>query len=76
VPDQRIVELIQFETTDPALQGTMTITTTLTDVDGGSELIAAHEGLPPGLSPRDNELGWRLSLDKLAKVVEHGDRSI
>jgi hypothetical protein len=31
-----------------------------------------HDGLPPGLSPADNELGWRLSLAKLAALVEAG----
>jgi hypothetical protein len=27
-------------------------------------------GVPPGVSPVDNELGWRRSLDKLAALVE------
>jgi len=31
-----------------------------------------HEGLPAGVSPADNELGWRLSLDTLAALVEAG----
>lgn len=72
VPDERVVEVVEFETTDPALQGKMTITTTLIDVDGGTELRALHEGLPPGVSPADNELGWRMSLAKLAALVEMG----
>jgi hypothetical protein len=29
-----------------------------------------HDGLPPGLSPADNETGWRLSLANLAALVE------
>jgi hypothetical protein len=53
------------------MQGEMTITLTLTDADdGGTELVAVHDDLPPGLSPADNELGWRLSLDELAALVE------
>ena len=32
VPDERVVEAIEFEAEDPALRGTMTMTTTLTDV--------------------------------------------
>jgi NADPH:quinone reductase-like Zn-dependent oxidoreductase len=28
------------------------------------------ENLPPGVSPADNELGWRMSIDKLAELVE------
>jgi NADPH:quinone reductase-like Zn-dependent oxidoreductase len=30
------------------------------------------ENLPPGVSPADNELGWRMSIDKLAELVEDG----
>jgi hypothetical protein len=64
------VQAIEFETEDPALAGEMTITYTLTDVDGGTYLVGVHENLPPGLSPADNEMGWRMSLDKLANLVE------
>jgi uncharacterized protein YndB with AHSA1/START domain len=70
VPNEQVVEVVEFETTDPALQGQMTITTTLTDADGGTDLVAVHDGLPPGVPPADNELGWRLSLEKLAALVE------
>ena len=50
----------------------MTITITLTDADGGTDVLAVHDGLPLGLSPADNELGWQLSLAKLAALVEAG----
>ncbi len=70
VPDEQIVEVVEFETADPGMQGEMTITVTLTDADGGTELVAVHDGLPPALSPADNELGWRSSLAKLAALVE------
>ncbi|HTF88789.1 MAG TPA: SRPBCC domain-containing protein [Planctomycetota bacterium] len=68
----RIVEVDEFESTDPAMRGEMTITLELVDVDGGTDLLAVHEGLPRGLSPTDNENGWRLALDKLAALVEAG----
>jgi uncharacterized protein YndB with AHSA1/START domain len=70
VPDERVVQAIEFETADPTLQGEMTVTVTLADADGGTDLVAMHDGLPPGVSPADNELGWRLSLGKLAALVE------
>jgi uncharacterized protein YndB with AHSA1/START domain len=70
VPNEQVVEAVEFETSDPALRGEMTITITLTDADGGTDLVAVHEGLPPGLSPADNEVGWQLSLAKLAALVE------
>jgi uncharacterized protein YndB with AHSA1/START domain len=72
IPNERVVEVVEFETPDPALQGEMTITITLADCDGGTEVTAVHDGLPPGLATVDNEEGWRLSLAKLARLVETG----
>jgi uncharacterized protein YndB with AHSA1/START domain len=57
LPDEEVVQAIEFETDDPAMEGEMTITYALTDADGGTELTAVHANLPPGLSPVDNEFG-------------------
>lgn len=70
VPDEQVVQLIEFETLDPMMKGEMTVTLTLSDSAAGTELRATHDNLPPGVPPADNELGWRISLDKLAKLVE------
>lgn len=70
VPNEQVVEVDEFETADPALRGEMTITMTLTDADGGTDVLAEHEGLPRGVSPADNEIGWRMALGKLAALVE------
>jgi uncharacterized protein YndB with AHSA1/START domain len=70
VPNEKVVEVDEFETEDPAMRGEMTITITLADAAGGTELVAVHEGLPPGVSPADNETGWRMAIDKLAALVE------
>jgi uncharacterized protein YndB with AHSA1/START domain len=70
VPNEQVVEVVEFETEDPAMRGEMTITITLADADGGTELLAVHEGLPPGLSAADNETGWRMALAKLAALTE------
>ena len=48
----------------------MTITISLDDADGGTDVLAVHDGLPRGLSTADNEAGWRSSLAKLAAFVE------
>ena len=73
VPDTQVVQVVEFETTDPSLRGEMTLTFTLTDAEGGgTELLAVHEGVPPGVPPADNETGWRMSLGKLAALVEAG----
>ena len=70
VPDQQVVEVVEFETADPAMQGEMTITFSLADESGGTDILAVHDGLPPGVPPTDNEAGWRSSLAKLAALVE------
>jgi uncharacterized protein YndB with AHSA1/START domain len=72
VANEHVVEVIAFETTDLALRGEMTITYALTDADGGTDVLAVHDGLPPGVSTADNEIGWRISLAKLAALVEAG----
>ena len=73
VPAERVVELDEFETSDPQLQGAMRSTITLTDArGGGTDLEAIHDDLPPGVSAADNEIGWGMALDKLAEyVVRH-----
>jgi uncharacterized protein YndB with AHSA1/START domain len=70
VTDELVVEAVEFETDDPAMKGEMTITIMLADADGGTDLHAVHDGLPPGLAEADNETGWRMALDKLAALVE------
>ncbi len=75
VPDAEVVQVIEFETPDPTMAGAMTITYRLAEAPGGTELTASHENVPPGVSPADNELGWSISLGKLARLVEAGDGS-
>ncbi len=74
VPNEQVVEIVEFETADPALRGEMTMSFTLADADGGSatDVVAVHDHLPPGLSTADNDAGWRMSLGKLAALVERG----
>ena len=70
VPDSEIVQVVEFQSDDPAMKGEMTITYLLEESDGGTDVTGIHENLPPGLSVTDNELGWSMSMDKLAKLVE------
>jgi uncharacterized protein YndB with AHSA1/START domain len=70
VADTEVVQAVEFESEDPALQGEMTITYALADAEGGTDLVGVHEDLPPGVPPADNELGWSISLAKLAALVE------
>ncbi|MEO3867963.1 SRPBCC family protein [Nonomuraea sp. B12E4] len=69
VPGERVVEVFEFETGDPALRGEMTMTTTLSEMDGGTEVSILHEGIPDVVPAADNETGTRMALDNLAKLV-------
>ncbi|GED82933.1 hypothetical protein TNCT6_00180 [Streptomyces sp. 6-11-2] len=70
VPDRLVVEVLAFETDEDALHGTMTMTTSLAEVDGGTEVVIVHEGIPDEVPRGDNELGTRMALDNLARLVE------
>jgi uncharacterized protein YndB with AHSA1/START domain len=70
VSNEQIVEAVEFETTDPALRGEMTITTTLVEADGGTDVLVVYDGLPRGVSTADNQTGTRMALAKLAALLE------
>ena len=53
---------MEFETADAAMRGEMRVTFTLTEADGGTDVLAVHDNLPPGLSTAENETGWRMAL--------------
>ena len=72
VPDELVVEALEFETTDPKLSGEMRITTRLLDADGATDVLLLHEGIPRGISTADNDTGTRMALAKLAALVERG----
>lgn len=52
----------------------MTITTALADADGDTYVRSVHDGIPPGVSPADNEIGTRMVLDNLAALLEPSKR--
>jgi uncharacterized protein YndB with AHSA1/START domain len=70
VPDEQVVEVFEFETADPALRGTMTMTTSLTDAGDGTDVLIVHDGLPDSVPAADNETGTRMALANLAELVE------
>ena len=71
VPNEMVVEVNEFETSDPAMRGEMTSTITLADAPGGgTDVVGVHENLPPGVGIEDNETGWQMALAKLAALAE------
>ena len=76
VPDEKVVQVITFESDDPQMLGEMTVTMTLADEGDGTQLLAEHANVPPGIRPEDNELGWRLALDKLSRLLSGHRREV
>ena len=70
LPDEKVVEVIEFDTDDDTMRGSMTLTTTLREVDGGTLVELVHEGVPDGIPPEQNEEGTRMALANLAAYVE------
>jgi uncharacterized protein YndB with AHSA1/START domain len=75
-PPARLVQAIAFDTADPAFAGEMTMTVTLEEREGGTEVTIRFEGIPPGIRPEDNDAGTRSSLEKLARHVEQEDERL
>jgi uncharacterized protein YndB with AHSA1/START domain len=73
VPNEQVVETFEFETPDPELRGQMTMTTTLTAADGGTDVLMVHEGIPDKVPVADNEAGTQMALANLARLIEAND---
>ncbi|WP_169583212.1 MULTISPECIES: SRPBCC domain-containing protein [Microbacterium] len=71
-PPELIVEEVDFASDDPAFAGTMTMTWTFTEGDGGTYVEVAARGVPDGIDPADHAAGMASSLRNLARLVEGG----
>jgi hypothetical protein len=58
VPNERVVEVMEFETANETMRGEMRVTFRLTDTGAGTDVLAVHNNVPPGVTPADSE-GWR-----------------
>lgn len=70
IPGQRIVEQVEFESDDPAFAGSMTVTTTLEPVTGGTLVTFTCEHVPVGIRAEDHYEGMMSSLKNLAVFIE------
>lgn len=69
-PPERLVEQVDFTSDDPAFAGTMTMTWTFTEGDGGTYVDVEATDVPPGIDPDDHAVGLASSLSNLARLVE------
>jgi len=70
VPNDRVVQAVDFVSDDPAFAGTMTMTWAVWAVDGGTRVQITADDAPDGISADDHSAGLTSSLDNLASYVE------
>ena len=70
VPNDRVVQAVDFVSDDPAFAGTMTMTWAVQAVDGGTRVEITADDVPGGISADDHAAGLTSSLDSLASYVE------
>jgi uncharacterized protein YndB with AHSA1/START domain len=68
-PDDRVVQAVDFTSEDPAYAGTMTMTWSVTKVDGGTRVDMRADDVPSGISAEDHATGMNSSLDNLAAYI-------
>ena len=69
-PGRRIVQSVEFESTDAAFAGEMRMTWTLAPTATGTLVTVIAESPPPGIRQADHETGLRESLANLARFVQ------
>lgn len=70
VPNQKIVQVFEFVSEDPAFAGAMTMSWIFTPLKNGTELKIICENVPVGISKEDHEVGMQSTLENLARLVE------
>ena len=70
VAGERIVQAVDFDSDDPALAGTMTMTWSLAPAEGGTRVTIVADDVPVGISAEDHAVGLHSSLVNLAAHVE------
>lgn len=70
VPNDRVVQIVTFQSDDPAFAGEMRMTWSLSPAAGGTDVSLVAENVPTGIGKADHDAGMRSTLDKLARFVE------
>lgn len=69
VPNDRVVQAVDFVSEDEAFAGTMTMTWAVRAMEGGTRVEVAAVDVPEGISAADHSAGMRSSLDNLAAYL-------
>jgi uncharacterized protein YndB with AHSA1/START domain len=72
VPDRLIVQVVAFESPDPAFAGEMRMTWRFDAEPGGTRVTIRAENVPSGIRPQDHQAGMESTLANLAAFVQGG----
>ena len=70
VPGRRVTQSVEFESSDAAFSGVMTLTWSFDDAPRGTRVTITANNVPRGISKADHDAGLRSSLENLAAFVE------
>ena len=70
VPNERVIQAVEFVSDAPEFAGTMTMTWAVQDDAGGTLVEIVADDVPDGISAEDHAAGLASSLDNLAAFVE------
>jgi uncharacterized protein YndB with AHSA1/START domain len=70
IPNQKIVEIVQFESDNPAYADEMTVATTLDPLGENTKVTFTCSNVPVGIKPEDHKKGINSTLDNLAAYAE------
>lgn len=70
IPNQKIVEIVQFESDNPAYADEMTVATTLEPLGENTKVTFTCSNVPVGIKPEDHKKGINSTLDNLAAYAE------
>jgi uncharacterized protein YndB with AHSA1/START domain len=70
VPDDRVVQAVDFVSDDPAFAGAMTMTWSVRSVEGGTRVEITATDVPDGIGADDHAAGMASSLANLAAYLE------
>jgi uncharacterized protein YndB with AHSA1/START domain len=71
-PGRRIKQSVEFESSDSAFAGTMTITWSFEPTHEGTMVTVTADNVPDGISKADHAAGLRSSIENLARFVADG----
>jgi uncharacterized protein YndB with AHSA1/START domain len=73
VPNQRIEQVVTFNTENTEFAGEMRITWVFDKLEKGTKVTVLCENVPEGIRPEDHEAGLNSTLENLALFAEHGN---